>query len=84
MNTGVVETGYLKPLENIMMENKGEITDVIVIVTYHTLIKVKVEIDQFISGLQCLGVHSCVMKHPKLMKPLFVEDASNMLTAGYC
>ena len=48
----VLETGYRKPLGTV--SDKEEI--IRVLKRYHTLIKVKAEIDQFIEGLQCLGL----------------------------
>ncbi len=43
-------TGYQKPFHKISMDDKDDIINVIS--TYHTLVKVKAQIDQFVSGLQ--------------------------------
>ena len=75
----VLETGYRKPLGTV--SDKEEI--IRVLKRYHTLIKVKAEIDQFIEGLQCLGIDHLIKEHPDLMEPLFVNK-NKSLTAGMC
>ena len=77
----ILETGYRKPLGTITVSDGEEI--IRVLKRYHTLIKVKAEIDQFIEGLQCLGIDRCIKEHPELKEPLFV-NRSKSLTAGMC
>ena len=77
----VLETGYRKPLGTVTVSDKEEI--IRVLKRYHTLIKVKAEIDQFIEGLQCLGIDHLIKEHPDLMEPLFVNK-NKSLTAGMC
>ena len=77
--TILFETGYQKPLSKLTMEDKEEVTQVIS--AYHTLIKVKAEIDQFVLGLQCLKIYDYIVKYPEMMMPLFVHHGKK-LTAG--
>ena len=71
----ILETGYRK----VTVSDKEEI--IRVLKRYHTLIKVKAEIDQFVEGLQCLGIDHLIKEHPDLMEPLFVNK-NKSLTAG--
>ncbi|XP_019857667.1 PREDICTED: G2/M phase-specific E3 ubiquitin-protein ligase-like [Amphimedon queenslandica] len=74
------ETGYKKPISSLTLHNKEELTNVIS--TYHTLIKVKAQIDQFVKGLESLNIHSYMVKFPAIMKTLFVKE-NEKLTAEY-
>lgn len=70
------ETGYRK---EIKLSNREEIVHVMA--TYHTLVKVKAQIDQFTDGLRSVSVYEHITKYPDLMQPLFVYQ-TNKLTAG--
>ena len=69
----------------LSLQDRDDIVSVVT--TYHTIVKVKAEVDQFLDGLQSLGVHDYIKSHPDLMKPLFVADNITQLTSGkslYC
>lgn len=77
----LLESGYRKVLLDLVIDDKEEIANILG--TYHTLVKVKGPIDQFITGLQCIdGLHEYIKKYPETMKPLFVRDQTKKLTAG--
>ncbi len=83
MNSAVLlDTGYLKPIGKVTIADKKEISNIIS--TYHSLIEVKAHINQCVTGLQCLNIHSMMVKYPDLIKCLFVEGTSKQLTAGTC
>lgn len=73
------ETGYRKAVK---LENRDEIVQVMA--NYHTLLKVKAQIDQFLDGLRCLLIDEEIQRYPQLMQPLFVQKAGKKLTAGKC
>ena len=73
------ETGYRKAVK---LENRNEIVQVMA--NYHTLVKVKAQIDQFLDGLRSLLIDEEIQRYPELMQPLFVPAASKKLTAGRC
>ena len=79
--SSLYETGYRKVLSAITVDDKDDISNIFS--TYHTVIKVKAEIDQFVVGLQCIkGLCKYIKRFPSLMRPLFVHDNSKELTAG--
>ena len=45
---------------------------------YHSLVKIKAELDQFIEGLNTLDVLSFIRKHSKLMGTLFCHQLSKL------
>ena len=47
-----------------------------------TLLKVKAELDQFMTGLQEAGVLHAIQAYPNHFRPLFVADAVKPMTAG--
>lgn len=65
----------------LTLDDKQELMNVIS--TYHTLIKVKAQIDQFVKGLESIKIHSYMVKYPEFMKSLFVYNKIK-LTAGMC
>ena len=75
----LLETGYRKPLTCVTLNDREEIA--VVLKLYHTLIKVKAEIDQFVDGLQCLGIDWYIKQYPELMESVFVNEPKT-LTAG--
>lgn len=76
----LLETGYRKPLTSITVNDREVIA--VVLKLYHTLIKVKAEIDQFVDGLRCLGIDRYIKQYPELMEPVFVNMPRKRLTAG--
>lgn len=74
----LLETGYhIKPT---VADNREELIQVLSY--YHTLVKAKAEIDQFLSGLQCIGFHEILRENPEVLRPLFVHTETRPLTAG--
>ena len=79
-------TRYMKTARRILqlisltLNDRDEIVGVLTL--YHTLIKVKAEIDQFVEGLQCLGIDWYIKQYPELMEPVFVNINCKSLTAG--
>ena len=60
------ETGYRKSLTELVVDDRDEICNILA--TYHTLIKIKAQIDQFVVGLQCIkGLHGYMKRYPALM-----------------
>lgn len=74
--------GYKKSGLDLTVNDKFEVTNILA--AYHTLVKVKAEMDQFTSGLQCInGLLPMLKSHPSAMKTLFVADKDRkVLTAG--
>ena len=46
------------------------------IIDYHSLIKIKPELDQFVDGLKTLGIHEAIKQYPNLMMPYFTKEES--------
>ena len=44
-----------------------------VIIDWHSLIKIKPELDQFVDGLKTLGTHEAIKQYPHLMTPFFTK-----------
>lgn len=45
---------------------------------YHTVIKIKAQLDQFCDGLKSLGVLDAIKKYPALMTPFFCGEKSKL------
>lgn len=73
------QTGYLKA---VTIANRNEIVNVMAI--YHTILKVKAQLDQFLEGLKSLLIDKQIKLHPDVMQPLFVYQPSKKVTAGKC
>lgn len=67
----LLETGFRLPLCRLICTDKGSIKSAIR--DYHSLIKIKPELDQFASGLETLGVLQVIKKYPALIAPLFTK-----------
>lgn len=52
------------------------------LIDYHCILKVKAEMDQFLEGLTSLGILDAIKSQPEVMKPLFVAENSERITAG--
>jgi len=70
------ETGYKKPPR---FSERWEICSAIK--NYHTLTKVKAETDQFMEGLEALGVLQMIKDNEELMKVYFLPQKQK-LTRG--
>lgn len=76
----LLETGYRKPLSSLGCEDKPCIKKAIR--DYHTLVKIKPELDQFSDGLETLNVLPMMKKYPSLMSSLFVDKGRDYLNKG--
>lgn len=76
----LLETGYRKPLSKLSCEDKLCIKRAIC--DYHTLVKIKPELDQFADGLKTLDILEMMRKHPTMMSALFVDQGSDHLNKG--
>ena len=52
------------------------------LIDYHCLLKVKIEMDQFIHELADCGVLEYIRRFPDLMRPLLTDCCHKPLTAG--
>ena len=62
-----MECGYFAPLNNLDLKPLLLST----ILDFHLMLKVKASMDQFLEGLQTLGVLSEVKSQPLLFEPFF-------------
>ena len=76
----LLETGYRKALCTLTCDDKEAIKTAIR--DYHTLVKIKPEIDQFADGLRVLNVLEYMKKYPSMMAPLFVDESDAYLNKG--
>lgn len=76
----LLETGFRKPLSLLVCEDKASIRTIIL--DYHTLVKVKPELDQFADGLQTVGILDEMKKHPVLMASMFLNVEEKVLNKG--
>lgn len=77
MRSYLAETGYKKPPR---VGNKFEMCSILK--QYHTITKVKAELDQFIEGLETMGVLNMMKQQSEIMKLFFVADDKTKLTRG--
>ena len=77
MASFLAETGYKKPPR---LSERFEISSVLK--QYHTITKVKLEVDQFLEELETLGVLKMMRQQSDLMKVFFVPTANLELTRG--
>lgn len=68
----LLDTGFRKPLACLTCSDKALLKDTLR--DYHTLVKIKPELDQFADGLETLGVLQALKKYPSLMAPLFAHE----------
>lgn len=73
----LADTGYRKPPK---LSDKFEMCSVLK--HYYTIAKVKPEIDQFLEGLETLGVLEMMRQCSDLMKVFFVPTDDIVLTRG--
>ena len=73
------ETGFTKALLHLAMEDKNAISSILV--NYHCMTKVKATMDQYIEGLECLGLLHHIHADPLKWKMYFV-DAGVAVDAG--
>jgi hypothetical protein len=75
----LLNTGFRKPIQQLSLMDKSTIESSLI--DYHCFIKVKAEMDQFMEGLDQLGILSVIRSSPELVKELFVCPMFE-LTAG--
>lgn len=67
----LLETGYRKPISSTSVSDKQEI--IASLIDYHCMTKVKAAMDQYIEGLDVLGVLVAIRNNPVWFEPLFVS-----------
>ena len=75
----ISQTGYRKPISTHTVADKESVASAII--NYHLMIKVKSCMDQFMEGLQALGLLQKIQSSPSLWEPLFI-NSSTPLTPG--
>ncbi len=73
------EAGFFKPLIRLTMEDKSKLTSVLI--SYHCMTKVKAAMDQFVEGLESLGVLEWIRSNPEKWKVFFM-DGGIIVDAG--
>ena len=63
MATLLLETGFRKPLQLLVVNDKQDIAKII---RANVILKVKPELDQFCDGLRTCGVLDAISRHPAL------------------
>ncbi len=71
----LLETGFRLPLCRLTCADKELLKSTIR--DYHSLVKIKPELDQFAAGLETVGVFQIIKKYPTLIAPLFVKHESS-------
>ena len=75
----LVDFGFTKPLPTI---KSTDVSQLVKCASLHsTLLRIKSELDQFISGLHSPGVLEAIREYPSFFSPMF-EFKGNVLTAG--
>lgn len=72
----VDETGFRKSLTLLTLEDREEL--IVILCQHYTLIRGRMELDQFVEGLRTHKVLDMVRAEPLLMKPLFVSTAKKL------
>ena len=75
MRSFLAETGYKKPPR---LSDKFEMCSTLK--QYHTITKIKAELDQFMEGLETMGVLNMMKQHSDVMKVFFVTSDDTKLT----
>ena len=76
----LLETGYRKSLSLLSCEDKPCIKKALR--DYHTLVKIKPELDQFSDGLETLNILPTLKQYPSLISSLFVDRGNDHLNKG--
>lgn len=67
----VYEAGFRKPLAQLSMEDKSVVSSILL--NYHCMTKVKAAMDQYLEGLESLGLLSRIQQDPSKWKNFFVD-----------
>ena len=73
------QLGITKPINSLSINDKIKI---IQIISTNELLHIKAEIDQFIEGLECLGVLTAIQRYTDVVKAFFTIGKKVTLTAG--
>lgn len=76
--TYAVDTGYRSPLHSLSRRPAL----IKALKDYYGLIKYLLEIEQFLEGLEVLGVASMIKEYPQLMRELFVKTEKKIINRG--
>lgn len=78
--TILIESGLTMPLASVTLCDVDTMVQTIAL--HHVLLKAKAEMDQFMQGLNALGVLTAIKAHPNLFEAYFSIDVNSSLTAG--
>ena len=67
----VYEAGFRKPLAQLSMKDKSVVSSILL--NYHCMTKVKAAMDQYLEGLESLGLLSRIQQDPSKWKNFFVD-----------
>ena len=70
----LLETGFAKPIHTLRLDDRPGIVSMLK--TFHCLIKVKAQVDQFVEGLSVLKIDKYIRDYPDILRPLFVNDTA--------
>ena len=76
----ILDTGYRKSLASLRV---GDGRTLVQLLKTNVLMRVKPELDQFISGLKCCGVLDALRAHPAVLSKCFLHCSVD-LTTGWC
>lgn len=77
----VLETGFRIPLCRITCADKASVKNALR--DYHSLVKIKSELDQFADGLKIMGVLQAMRKYPSWLAPLLSKDPRKLTRVSY-
>ena len=75
----LLQTGYRKPISSLVATDKQEVISALL--DYHIMLKVKGAMDQYMAGLEALGLLERIRENPSVWKALFTKP-SHRLTPG--
>ena len=76
----LLEANYSKPVTHLTLSDRNEINQTLA--DFHCYMKRKACMDQFMEGLDAVGVARFVRSYPALMEPLFFKGCSTPLNPG--
>ena len=76
----LLDCGFNKPLPTLKMCDVDPLIKCVAL--HYTVLKIKSELDQFMSGLDEAGCLNVIQKFPHLMRPLFVAPNTPNINAG--
>lgn len=76
----LLETGYRKAFTTVTLTDRQDLLQTLR--EYYTMIRGKVELDQYVEGLVDLNLRGLVQQYPQILKPLFMPIASVHIDKG--